>query len=92
MGKQKKNKPTPKPEEQEKQSPTEETQDLIVDVSQIPDEEVFKEEETLQPPIEKEEEESKQEEMQPEKVEKPKSDRVSFSDMLRNRRKSFKRN
>jgi hypothetical protein len=90
MGKQKKNKPTPK--EQVQQSPAEETQEMIVDVSQIPDEEVFKEEENLQPPIEEVKEETKPEEPKEEieKVDKPKS--LSFSDMLRNRRKSLKRN
>ncbi len=114
MGKHKKNKPTPKPEEPEK------IFEVKKEESQLPDNE-FKEEEKIVENLEdmplplgdidpvemrtdREDNESAEEYMQKLKEqgktlaedEKPKepvkSGRISFSEMLRNRRKSTKRN
>jgi hypothetical protein len=137
MGKHKKNKPTPKPEEPTKRDvftdftnpltpekifevEKEEKQNLIVDVSQLPEND-FKEEEKIVENLqdmplplgdidpvemrpEREENESSEDYMQKlkeqgktlvedDKQKEPvKSGRISFSEMLRNRRKSTKRN
>lgn len=91
MGKHKKNKPTPTAIEKEG------TQDLIVDVSQIPNDE-FKEEEKIVENLEDmplgdiDPVERQLPDPEFEKPTEQKKAHKSFSDMLRERRKSFKTN